>query len=63
MAGGDCCWTRCPFWPPSGLAIAALFIYGRKYTPYVFLGAFFVNLQVDQFALDSLLPSTLVAIG
>jgi len=34
-----------PVWPPTGLAIAAVFVYGRSIVPGVFLGAFFVNLS------------------
>tara|TARA_B110001454_G_scaffold219057_1_gene249584 strand:+ start:19110 stop:21812 length:2703 start_codon:yes stop_codon:yes gene_type:complete len=32
-----------PVWPPTGLAIAALFIFGRKFLPGIFLGAWLVN--------------------
>jgi signal transduction histidine kinase len=33
-------------WPPSGIALAALVLYGRALWPGVFLGAFLVNLWV-----------------
>ncbi|OYZ20761.1 MAG: hypothetical protein B7Y39_10340 [Bdellovibrio sp. 28-41-41] len=32
-----------PVWPPTGLAIAMLFIFGRKFLPGIFLGAWLVN--------------------
>ncbi len=41
-----------PFWPPSGISVAALLLGGLRLLPGVFLGAFLVNWQVDQ---DSLL--------
>ncbi|MBI4133663.1 MASE1 domain-containing protein [Candidatus Uhrbacteria bacterium] len=31
-------------WPPTGIAIAALFLYGYRLAPAIFLGAFFANL-------------------
>ncbi|HNE18352.1 MAG TPA: EAL domain-containing protein [Turneriella sp.] len=31
------------FWPPTGIALAALLLGGRRYIPVVFIGAFFVN--------------------
>ena len=47
------------FWPPSGLAVAALLIGGRKYWLGVFLGAF-----VGSFIADSSIPVSLaIAIG
>ena len=30
-------------WPPTGIALAALFLLDRKYWPGIFLGAFFAN--------------------
>jgi len=42
------------FWPPSGIALAALLLGGARYLPAVFLGAFFINYIADtqpQFAL------------
>jgi len=33
-------------WPPTGIALAALFLFGRNLWPAVALGAFFVNLYV-----------------
>lgn len=33
-----------PVWPPTGLAIAALLVFGRRLWPGVFIGAFIVNL-------------------
>jgi len=43
-----------PFWPPSGIAIAALLQGGCRLLPGVFLGAFCVNWQVDQLSLTAL---------
>lgn len=34
-------------WPPTGIAIAVLFILGNKFWPSVFLGAFFLNLTTN----------------
>ena len=33
-----------PVWPPTGIAIAALLIFGRRLWPAIFVGAFFANL-------------------
>jgi integral membrane sensor domain MASE1 len=33
-----------PVWPPSGIALAALLLYGRRLWPGVLLGALLVNL-------------------
>ena len=33
-----------PIWPPSGIALAALLLFGRRLSAGVFLGAFFANL-------------------
>ncbi len=35
-----------PVWPPSGIAIAALLIWGRRYWPGIFLGALAANVVV-----------------
>src|SRR5690242_4126640 len=32
-------------WPPTGIAIAVMLLYGRRYWPAVALGAFAVNLS------------------
>lgn len=32
------------FWPPSGIALAAILLMGNRYLPAVFIGAFFSNL-------------------
>ncbi len=34
-------------WPPSGVALAALVLLGRRYWPAIFIGAFLVNLSGD----------------
>ena len=46
-------------WPPSGFALAALLIGGRKYWPGVFIGAFAANLMAG----SSAPVSTFIAMG
>ena len=46
-------------WPPSGLALAALLLGGRKYAPGVWLGAWAGNLLAG----SSLFVSTVIAVG
>lgn len=36
-----------PIWPASGFALGMLVIYGRRFTPAVFLGSMMVNFTVD----------------
>src|SRR6476661_7087420 len=36
-----------PVWPPAGIAIASLLIFGRQLWPGVFVGAFAANLLTD----------------
>ena len=36
-----------PVWPPTGIAIAALLIFGRRVWPGVFLGALATNVLTD----------------
>jgi len=36
-----------PVWPPTGIAIASLLIFGRRVWPGVFIGAFAANLPTD----------------
>ncbi|MDI3324507.1 EAL domain-containing protein [Pontibacterium granulatum] len=43
-----------PFWPPTGIAVAAILLGGYRLLPGVFLGAFTVNWQVDQLSLTAL---------
>lgn len=43
-----------PVWPPTGIALAALLLYGRWLWPAVFTGAFLVNLTTAGTALTSL---------
>ncbi|MFZ5630632.1 MAG: bifunctional diguanylate cyclase/phosphodiesterase [Spirochaetota bacterium] len=45
------------FWPPTGIALAALLIAGRRYIPAVFVAAFLAN----QFAGAKLVPGLLYA--
>ncbi len=41
-------------WPPTGIALAALLIFGRRVWPGIFLGAFLVNLTTAGSAITSL---------
>src|ERR1051325_1633305 len=34
-----------PVWPPAGIALAALIVFGYRMWPAIFVGAFFVNLS------------------
>ncbi len=36
-----------PLWPPTGIAVVALLLFGRRLWPGVALGAFFVNLPIS----------------
>jgi PAS domain S-box-containing protein len=42
-----------PVWPPTGIAIAALLVFGRRYWPAVLVGAFAVNFSTDVTALTA----------
>src|SRR5207302_635588 len=44
-----------PIWPPTGIALVALLLFGRRLWPGITLGAFLVNLPIS--------PSPLVAAG
>lgn len=46
-------------WPPAGLALAAVFWFGRRAAPGVFLGAFFANAMAE----EPLWVATGIAIG
>lgn len=46
-------------WPPTGIAIAALLIFGRNLWPGIYLGAFFVNLATA----GTVLTSVGIALG
>ena len=35
-----------PFWPPTGIAVVALFLFGRRLWPGVAIGALLVNLPI-----------------
>lgn len=55
-----------PVWPPSGLALAALLLFGERYWPGVLLGAFFENLLVPTVfpvALGIAIGNTLAALA
>ncbi len=36
-----------PVWPPTGIAIAALILFGYRFWPAVFIGAFFANADIS----------------
>src|SRR5262249_18859097 len=36
-------WNVSPVWPPAGVALAAVLIWGKRFWPAIFLGAFVVN--------------------
>src|SRR5204863_3864330 len=44
-----------PIWPPTGIALVALLLFGRRLWPGILLGAFLVNAPIS--------PSPLVAAG
>jgi two-component sensor histidine kinase/integral membrane sensor domain MASE1 len=46
-------------WPPTGIALAAVLVLGRRITPAIFLGAFFANYSTNL----PFLASVIVAIG
>src|SRR5690349_4702829 len=46
-------------WPPTGIAIAAIIIFGNRMLPAIFLGAFLVNITTA----GSFLTSLDIAIG
>jgi signal transduction histidine kinase/CheY-like chemotaxis protein len=48
-----------PFWPPSGIALAAVFLYGKRLSPAIALGALGVNLLLGA----PLLAALAIAIG
>lgn len=43
-----------PFWPPSGIAIVTLLLFGLRFWPAIFAGAFLVNLTTAGSVLTSL---------
>src|SRR5262245_5451464 len=48
-----------PIWPPTGLAIAAILLWGNRIAPAIFIGAFLVN----QLTAGSILTSLAIASG
>ena len=53
-------------WPPSGIALAALIVWGWRYAPAVFIGALLVNLATSPSVTVSILiaaGNTLAALG
>ncbi|MBI2631616.1 MASE1 domain-containing protein [Candidatus Pacearchaeota archaeon] len=43
-----------PVWPPTGIAIAMILLYGYRFWPVIFIGAFFVNLTTAGTIITSL---------
>ena len=53
-----------PFFPPAGIALVAILLWGNRVWPGVFLGSFLLNLWVNGSSNETLLLSTiLVALG
>lgn len=48
-----------PIWPPTGIAVAALFLLGRRFWPAIAIGAFLVNAPLS----SSLLVAACIAAG
>ena len=46
-------------WPPTGIALAAVLLFGRRIWPAIFVGAFFVNLTTS----GSIVSSLGIAVG
>ena len=52
-----------PFWPPSGVALAALLVFGIRLWPGIAAGALLTNLLTLPFSGSGLLASCLIAAG
>jgi signal transduction histidine kinase len=48
-----------PIWPPTGIAVVALFLFGRRLWPSIAIAAFLVNAPIS----SSLLVAALIAVG
>lgn len=48
-----------PVWPPTGIAIATLLVFGRSFWPSIFIGAFLVNVITTH----AIIHSLVVAVG
>ena len=48
-----------PIWPPTGIAVVALFLLGRRFWPAIAIGAFLVNAPIS----SSLLVAACIAAG
>jgi len=48
-----------PVWPPTGISVALILIYGVRVWPVIFIGAFIINVDV----IDNFLLSMIIAIG
>ncbi len=46
-------------WPPTGLALFCLFVFGGRFWPWIFIGAFLVNLTTG----IGIAPSSMIAAG
>src|SRR5687768_15564934 len=44
-----------PVWPPTGIALAALLVWGQRLWPGVFIGAFLVNITTPE-SIPSTMP-------
>jgi signal transduction histidine kinase/integral membrane sensor domain MASE1 len=48
-----------PVWPPAGIALAAILLFGSRVWPAIFLGAFLVNATTD----GAIIPALAIAAG
>jgi integral membrane sensor domain MASE1 len=46
-----------PFWPPTGIAVAALVVFGLRLWPGVAIAAFLVNIPIDASLADAALTA------
>jgi two-component sensor histidine kinase/integral membrane sensor domain MASE1 len=52
-----------PVWPPSGIALAAMLLFGRRLWPGVLIGAFLANLLTLPSSLGGLTAAAVIALG
>lgn len=48
-------------WPPSGISLAILLMYGRRFWPGIFVGSFLLNAEVSGLFSSSFTPAMLIA--
>jgi signal transduction histidine kinase len=48
-----------PIWPPTGIAVVALFLFGRRLWPAIFIGAFLVNVPIS----PTVLVAAIIGVG